>query len=128
MNREYVDRIKKALKNGGLVVAPRGVGKSAALAEILAENPNSIVIVTNDTMFRRLRDLYREHTGEELGGGRLFHVNTFTNPEPGRKPGWPFDLAGKEMYIDEYWIASGRCPEDWHGAVTSFPFPMTVIS
>ncbi len=51
------NKIKQALLMGGLVLADRGSGKTHALAEILQDDPHSVVIVFVESQRRRLLEL-----------------------------------------------------------------------
>ena len=115
-------KIKKALLKGGLVVADRGVGKTRALAEILLEQGNAVIIVPTEQQKRRYYDFINDrfpgvYTKLDL---RDTIIIDSSNTEA-RLQG----LFNKEVYIDEYYLCKYRGP--FKAAVTSFPFEVKVI-
>ena len=116
---DQTQEIKKALLQGGLVVADRCSGKTSALVEILLEDDDAIVIVGTESQSRRLKEgllekgLSYETVKEKIvpaQSAEKYLLNQRTN---------------KNVYVDEW----GRNPYKGHfkAAVTSFPFPVKVI-
>jgi len=113
------DEIKKALLQGGLVVADRCSGKTWALSEILLEDEDAVVIVENEQQSRDIKQyllsngLSHEDVKEKVVSSQYAEKYLI-----GQK-------TSKNVYVDE-WNQSS-----YHGyfkaAVTSFPFPVRVV-
>jgi hypothetical protein len=122
---EYVDKskqIKKALLKGGLVVAARASGKTKALAEILAEDNDAVVIVGQQVQAIRLRNwlmVAYAFTKDELKGRIL------VSPYDVEKHRLSIDFLEKHAYVDEYHLNPYKGP--FKAAVTSFPYEVKVI-
>ena len=109
-------KIKKTILKGGLVVAGRCSGKTRALAEILLENTNAVVVYSELFQRQRLQDYLIEHLTKNEINSRLFHSSN---------AGIRLKGLHKDVYIDEYFFVDYKGP--FHAAVTSFPFKVTVI-
>lgn len=105
---DRVKQIKKALLSGCIVNAPRGSGKTRALAQILSERENSAVIVASfaqkENMTRYLLQL----------GMHLEEIERRIVLSTSVLRGLHNDVLSKELYIDEYDLAKYRGP--FHGA------------
>lgn len=116
---KYVDKsqeIKKALRQGGLVISERGTGKTKALVEILLEEPDAVIIAHNSYGKRRIKDFLTE-----CGYGPNINKRVFDGAKSEK------ELLGmhKDFYIDEYFLNPYKGP--FKGATTSFPFTVKVI-
>ena len=108
-------KIKKALIQGGLVIAPRGSGKTAAIAEILAENPQAIAITLLSAQQTRLKAMLDKHN--ILPYGRVFSLDTVK----------PHDMEGKAIFLDE--VPIDRIGGvTFHGAALTMPCAVKVIA
>lgn len=114
--KSQAKEIKRALLQGGLVVTDRGTGKTTALAEILVEDPDSIVYATTmsvySTLFQHLSNMGLDVKKYK---DRILHLSQQ-------------NLLGrnnKNKYIDEL-----KNLDDMvyvKAAVISLPFPVKVI-
>lgn len=108
--------IKTALLDGGLVVAPIASGKTIALAEILIEDPNSIVFATSmsvySALFMHLKDMKVDIKDFK---NRILHLNDRNF----------YGNGSKNKYIDE--VQDLKYMTQVKAAVTSFPFKIHVI-
>lgn len=108
--------IKKALLQGGLVLSGRNTGKTKALAEILLEDRDAVVLVRTQGQFERLRQFL-------LDGGMS------KNDIYGRILRSERELLGlhKNVYIDEYFLFLEPYSGHFKAATASLPFPVKVI-
>lgn len=117
MNEDKKNEIKKALLQGGLVVAQRGSGKTRALAEIIMEDPDAVVIVGSDPFRIALQDmLYRLGADRDSINIRVVGKRTLQGEH------YFYD---KNVYVDEWYNNEYRGP--FKAAVTSMPFAVKVI-
>lgn len=114
-------KIKEALLRGGLVIADRGTGKTQALFEILLERSNVAIVVPTEQQQQRYNDLIQEKFPNVYSKAELSNVIILDSPNTEQK------LKGlhRDIYVDEYFLCRYRGP--FKAAVTSFPFPVTVI-
>lgn len=115
------DEIKKALLGGGLVVAPRGQGKTSALVEILIEDKNAVLIVAYASEKIRIRQALLESGLTEYGVSEKLFLASSTD--------LPFHrinyLHDKNVYVDEWFSNTYKGP--FKAAVTSEPFTVTIV-
>lgn len=117
------EAIKALLKQGKIVVSGRGTGKTAALVELLHEDPRSIVVAPNQAGFNRLLDMYLDKYGAGSTTalkGRILRGTKETDNMAGLIDPRRFDI-----YVDEYHINAYTGP--YYAAVTSFPIPVVVL-
>lgn len=116
-------KIKKALLEGGLVVSGRGTGKTRALAEILFEIPNAVVIVGLHAQTSQLRLFLKEKGLSDY----LIKAKVITAREAEKRHAFTTDLGfiTKYFYVDELYYNPYKGP--FKAATTSFPYPVKVI-
>lgn len=109
--KDRIKEIKEALLSGCIVNAPRGSGKTRALAEILSENKDAYAMVATfsqkENMTRYLLQLGMNLKDIEQ------RIVLATSVLKGRHN----DILTKELYIDEYDLAKYRGP--FIGATTT---------
>ena len=110
--------IKRALLQGGLVVADRGTGKTRALSEILVEDPDAVVVVHNTAQKQQLED-YLFIKGYEMREANDKIILSLIAEK------YLMGKNNKNIYVDEYALNSYKGP--FKAAVTSFPFAVKVI-
>ena len=117
--KDQSQEIKKALLQGGLVVADRGSGKTKALIEILLEDDDSIVIVGNQAQSEIIADALLEKGMPYVDiKKRVISALYAEKFLIGQR-------SNKNVYVDEWSINPYR--GYFKGAVTSFGFPVKVI-
>lgn len=99
------NKIKKALLQGGLVIANRGSGKTEAILEILMEDSNAIAIVhtsyAKDRFFQLLNSKYPGvYSKNELNKKIISSYNAEEK------------LKGlhRDVYVDEYFLCNYKGP------------------
>jgi hypothetical protein len=123
MYQDRSKKIKKALLKGGLVIASRASGKTKALAEILAEIPEAMVIFGVHAEGERIKKFLIEEYGLNKSevNKKVIHGLKAKELLLGRHR----DFLGKYVYVDEYYLNPYK--ENFKAAVTSFPFPVKII-
>ncbi len=58
-------KIKKEIVKGGLIMAPQRSGKTRAIAEVLHENPNFILVVARPAFLKAHQESYLELYGDK---------------------------------------------------------------
>src|SRR5271163_2604583 len=117
--KDQTQEIKKALLQGGLVVANRCSGKTRALAEILLEDEDAVVIVGNEAQGHTIKCLLLE------GGLSYEAIKEKVIPFQSAERYLLNQKTNKNVYVDEWHQNLYR--GYFKGAVTSFPFPVKVI-
>jgi len=116
---DQTQEIKKALLQGGLVVANRGSGKTKALSEILLEDKDAIVIVLNEAQSRTIRDyLLEKGLSRETVKNKVVSALYAEKYLIGQK-------TDKNIYVDEW--SQNSYKGHFKAAVTSFNFSVKVI-
>tara|TARA_R110000868_G_scaffold66014_2_gene196953 strand:- start:454 stop:879 length:426 start_codon:yes stop_codon:yes gene_type:complete len=105
-------KIKKALKAGGMIFAPRRSGKSIALIEILQEESDSVLIVCSKIQKFRL---YHEMTKDKTVQARIL-----VNPSISELRKF------NKIYVDEFLHNSDFQKYKAHALITS-PFNRTPL-
>jgi hypothetical protein len=113
------DEIKKALLQGGLIVSGRCSGKTWALAEILIEDSDAVVIVCQAAQMDTLKTfLHKAGLSEERIKNQVipsYTTNRYLQAS----------IANKNVYVDEWSLNPYK--GHFKAAVTSFHFPVKVI-
>jgi hypothetical protein len=116
------EAIKALLKQGKLVVSGRGTGKTAALVELLHENPRTIVIVPNSAGLVRLLDMYFDKYGES---SHLSNRRVFVGTQQTDNMAVLIDPRRFDIYVDEFNV--NAYTGAFYAAVTSFDIPVVVL-
>lgn len=118
------DEIKEAILKGGLVVAGRNSGKTFAMAEIIKEYPDTIVLVGSQVQMVRIKQLLHDMGMSE----REIEKRVFSAAKANDNRVNHFrDFLNKKVLIDEYFKQGYYWNGPFHAAVTSFPFPVRLI-
>lgn len=118
---ERIKKMKETLRSGAVVVCARGTGKTTALVEIYHEDKDAAVILANEEGYRRFINLYEEKYGKSpdrkylMIGGFKYEGDRYS-----------VAMASRKVYIDELYVS--KFTGNFHGAVTSYPQPVVVIS
>lgn len=105
---------------GGLVVAPRGSGKTKALCYLLKEDCKAVVIVNLESQRHRFIKMLTSLHGfsEENAGRKVLHSKSSILKESTM-------LVDKNVYVDELYLNEYKGP--FKAAVSSFPYKIKVI-
>jgi hypothetical protein len=112
------DAIKRALLQGGLVVAPRGTGKTLALAEIVAKDPDALVIVPFQANYTTMRKMLIHLGLSAVEASKRVMLALRHSPNT-------FLGSDKNIYVDEWAHNTYKGP--FKAAVTTMPFPVKVV-
>ena len=120
--KDNTKKIKKALLQGGLVVSGRNTGKTKALAEILSEIPEAVVVVGQEAQASRLKMFLREIYHFSNSRANLKVINSCS--KRALFIGYPANFASEYVYVDEFYLNPYKGL--FKAAVTSFPFLVKV--
>lgn len=117
--KDCTKKIKEALLQGGLVVADRCSGKSRALAEILFEDDDAVVIVDNANQSEHIKKyLLEKGLSYEAVKDKVVSALYAEKYLQGAK-------TNKNVYVDEWFHNTYR--GYFKAATTSFPFAVKVV-
>ena len=116
--KDQSQEIKESLKAGGLVICGHGCGKTKALAEIVVEDPEAVVIVGLHAQRSRLIEFLIEMGLDEDIAKRkvLYSVDAGM---------YPNKINNRKVYVDEYFQNGYR--GSFFAAVGTSPFPIKFI-
>jgi len=118
-NKDQTQEIKKALLQGGLVFADRCSGKTKALAEILFEDSDAVVIVDNSFQSQTIKKYLLEKGLSYEAVKEKVVTAQFADKYLIEQ------RSNKNIYVDEWYLNSYR--GYFKAAVTSLPFPVKVV-
>jgi DNA transposition AAA+ family ATPase len=117
---DKIKEIKKALLEGGLVVASRGAGKTTAIAEILMEDENAFVVVPNKGhMDNMVFILVRKGLSRTEAQHKVILAETVNHGH------YYTRIHTKSIYVDEFFTNTYKGP--FKAATGSWDFTVKVI-